>query len=125
MLTKLMQEGGFPMWFIVGFGLAGLAAAALYAKSVSQRYAALARGLALATLMATLAGTTAALGAVFAALAGERFPEFNILKPDGPQVLMKGLAEAMSPGIMGFALLALSALFYAVGSYRSTNSSAA
>ena len=48
--------------------------------------------LALATLMATLAGTTAALGAVFAALAGDRFPEFNILKPDGPQVLMKGLA---------------------------------
>lgn len=125
MLTKLMQEGGFPMWFIVGFGLAGLAAAALYAKSVSQRYAALARGLALATLMATLAGTTAALGAVFAALAGDRFPEFNILKPDGPQVLMKGLAEAMSPSIMGFALLALSALFYSVGSYRSTNSSAA
>ncbi len=118
MLIKLMQEGGFPMWFIVGFGLAGLVAAALYAKTVSSRYAALARGLALATLMATLAGTTAALGAVFSALAGERFPDLNILKPDGPQVLMKGLAESMSPGIMGFALLALSALFYAVGSYR-------
>lgn len=118
MLTKLMQEGGFPMWFIVTLGLAGLVTAALYAKTVQSRFAALARGLALATLMATLAGTTAALGAVFAALAGDRFPEVNILKPDGPQILLKGFAEAMSPGIMGFALLALTALFYAVGSYR-------
>jgi hypothetical protein len=68
--------------------------------------------------MATLAGTVAALGATFSALAGDRFPELNILKPEGPQILLKGLAESMSPGIMGFALLAMVALFYGVGSYR-------
>ena len=120
MLTKLMVEGGFPMWFIVLLGLASLTAAALYAKSAAARFAALARGLALSTLMATLAGTTAALGMVFNTLAGDRSPEFNILKPDGPQVLLKGLGESMSPGIMGFALLALTALFYAVGSFRAS-----
>lgn len=120
MLTKLMVEGGFPMWFIVAFGLTSLAAAALYAKTVSDRFAALARGMSLATLMATLAGTAAALGMVFNTLAGDRSPELSILKPEGPQVLLKGLGESMSPGIMGFALLALSALFYAVGTYRAT-----
>ncbi|MBL9007870.1 MAG: hypothetical protein JNJ46_26665 [Myxococcales bacterium] len=118
MLLKLMHEGGFPMWFIVLFGGSALVSAVLYAKTLSPRYAALARGLALSTLMATLAGTAAALGATFAALAGDRFPELNILKPDGPQVLLKGLAESMSPSIMGFALLALVGLFYGVGSFR-------
>lgn len=118
MFTKLMQEGGFPMWFIVLFGCSALLAAVQYARTVSPRYAALARGLGVATLMATFAGTTAALGAVFATLAGDRSPDLHIQIPEGPRVLLKGFAESMSPGIMGFALLALVALFYGVGSYR-------
>lgn len=118
MLFKLMHEGGFPMWFIVLFGGAALGTAVLYAKTLQLRYAALARGLSLAAGMATLAGTAAALGATFSALAGERFPEISILKPNGPQMLLQGLAESMSPGIMGCALLALVALFYGVGSFR-------
>lgn len=115
---KLMQEGGFPMVFILLFGLAGLGAAIRYAMAPSDRFQALCTSLGRATLFSTLATLGADLGATFHALAGQRFPNIDIKSPDGPQMLLQGLGESMSPIIMGCALLALLHLFHAIGSFR-------
>ena len=119
---KLMQEGGFPMVFILLFGLAGLGAAIRYATLPSDRWQVLCTSLGRATLFSTLATLGADLGATFHAMSGQRFPDINIKVPEGPQMLLQGLGESMSPIIMGFALLALLHLFHAIGSFRATKS---
>lgn len=123
---KLMQEGGFPMVFILLFGLAGLGAAIRYAmvsrSGSGDRWQALSKSLGRATLFSTLATLGADLGATFHALTGMRDPNLNIRSADGPQMLLQGMSESMSPIIMGFALLALLHLFHAIGSFRAAKS---
>lgn len=119
-MSKLLQEGGFPVWFVLLFGLISLAGAVAYAVKPDERRLGLVRGMSLATLFATLSSTAANLGQVFHALAGTdpRHPEFSLAMKDGPLVLLLGLGESMSTSILGFALLALVSLFYAVGISR-------
>lgn len=106
------------MWFILAFGMAALAAAVLYAVRIQAKQKALMNGMALATLFATLAALAADLGATMNALAGRRMPDISLEAQHGPLILLTGLAESMSPLIMGFALLALTAMFGAVGRFR-------
>ncbi len=115
---NLMRDGGLPMWFIVAFGLAALVSSIGYAIRPDDKRRSLTRGMSLATLFATLAALAAALGATLNTLAGRRHPDIRIDLPDGVVNLLTGLAESMSPLIMGFALLALTAMFGAVGGFR-------
>jgi hypothetical protein len=117
-MMTLMQEGGVPMWFILAFGLAALASAVRYALRPEARVRGLMMGMSLATLFASLAALAAALGATFNALAGRRVAELSLEAPHGALTLLTGLSESMSPLIMGFALLALTAMFGAVGHFR-------
>jgi len=113
MLT-LIREGGFPMFVILALGLGALGAALRSVTSPSEGRLRLARQLARATLYSTLVGLAAALGAVF-----HQAPDYaqrNHL--DLYQTVLMGLGESMSPAIMGFAILALVALFTAVGEQR-------
>lgn len=119
---KLMHEGGFPMVFILLFGLAGLGASIRYAARPSDRWQALSQGLGRATMFSTLATLGADLGKTFHALAGGLIPNIDIKAPEGPQMLLQGMSESMSPIIMGFALLALLHLFHAIGSFRAAKS---
>lgn len=120
----LIKSGGFPMWFILLFGTLALVAAARYALGPQEQRIRMIVGAALATLFSTLAATAADLGATFHTLsgAGERHPGLSISNPDGPATLLMGLAESMSPMIMGFTFLSLSAFLYAVGAARSARS---
>src|SRR5687767_4900984 len=114
-MMTLMVEGGFPMWFLLLFGLLGLGAAVRFAQRPEPRYLRLAAALGMATLWATLTGTCAALAAV-----GKHAPVYQREHPGTslPEVLLLGLAESMSAGILGFTLLSLTALCVAVGFYR-------
>src|SRR5688500_14245085 len=108
MLT-LIRWGGMPMWFILLFGLLCLGAAALHAFRPSARSLLFVVGMGLATLFSTLTGTCADLAKVFVNLPRHL--------GDGPlqwPILFQGLAESMSPGIIGFTLPWLSALLTAV-----------
>ena len=100
------------------FGLAALGSAVGYAIRPDGPRRSLTRGLSLATLFATLAALAAALGATLNALAGRRMADLSLEVPHGALMLLTGLAESMSPLIMGFTLLALTAMFGAVGGYR-------
>ena len=117
-MMTLMQEGGVPMWFILAFGLAALASAVRYALRPETKLRELMNGLTLATLFASLAGLAAALGTTFNALAGRRAAELSLEAPHGALTLLTGMSESMSPLIMGFALIALTSMFGAVGRFR-------
>ena len=117
-MMTLMQEGGVPMWFILAFGLAALAAAVRYAVRPEGKFRALMGGMSMATLFATLAALAADIGATMNALAGRRMPDISLEVQHGPLFLLTGLSESMSPLIMGFALLALTSMFGAVGRFR-------
>ena len=90
-----------------------LGGAALHAFQPTARRLRFVRAMGLATLFSILTGTCADLASVFVHIP-ERFGEQALPWP----ILFQGLAESMSPCIMGFTLLSLSALLAAVGAAR-------
>jgi hypothetical protein len=113
-MVTLFRNGGFPMFFILAFGFVALAAAAWYAFRPNPRSFGFILWMAGATLFSTLMGTAADLGATFFYVSGaieKGAPLWNA-------ALAEGIAESMSPGIMGFALLGMIALVVAVGKGR-------
>lgn len=120
-MATLIQEGGFPMWFVLLFGITTLGSAIAYAIRLEKKLLGLSRGMLLATLFSTLSGTAANLGQVFHVLAGQRGGNMSLASPEGPQILLLGLGESMSTSIIGFAFLALAGLFYGVGAMRENN----
>ena len=111
-MVALMRNGGIPMWFVLAFGLAALGAAVQYAIRGAPRSLAFARWMMLATGLSVVDGTAADLGATFA------YVSAHASEPGWHAALFEGLAESTSPAILGFALLALAAMFVAVGRRR-------
>ena len=119
-MLQLMRNGGFPMFFILAFGLIALALAARFASRPAREHLALIRAMSSATLFATLTGTVADFGATFLAVSSDQFrndPAWHIM-------LVQGLGESMSPGILGFTLLSLTSLLLAVGASRAPEQAA-
>jgi hypothetical protein len=102
------------MFFILAFGGIDLAASAWYAYRPNARSYAFVVWMGLTTLFATLLGLAADLGVTcyhvaHAIVQGE---------PLWRAMLIEGFSESMSPPIVGFALLAMTALLTAVGRAR-------
>jgi len=113
-MMTLIRNGGFPMFFIMAFGLIALAAAGWYAFRPNPRSFGVIVWMGAATLFASLMGTVADFGAVAFAVSSMIVQGAK----DWPAVVFEGFAESMSPGIMGFALLSMVALVTAVGKAR-------
>ncbi len=113
MLT-LFRDGGYPMFFIVLVGFAGLAASAWYAFRPTPRRLGFIAWMGLSLMFAIFQGTCADAGAVLSHVA-RMDPVVN-----PAPILIEGLAESTSPGILGFAFLALIGLMTAVGRARDT-----
>ena len=114
MLT-LVQEGGFPIWFVLAFGALTLWCSARYAATPRPERLPLAGALGLATLFSTITAVCADLATV-----GHQGPVFLAQHP-GMQVyalVLQGGAESLSPAIIGFSVLTLAALLTALGCYR-------
>jgi len=112
MLT-LFRNGGFPMFFILGFGFLALATAFWYALRPDEKVRGFIDYLSKATLYSTLCGTCTDVATVCFAVAQ------NPMDPEQrTRMILEGLGESLSPGIMGFALLSLIALLVAVGQRR-------
>ena len=112
-MWTLIREGGFGMVFVLLFGFIALGAAIRFAVRPARRQLAFIRGMSYATLFAVLSAICSDLAAVFHAIPG-RFHE----APDWHLILILGLGESMAPGILGFTLLALTALAAAFGGRR-------
>ena len=112
-MLNLFMAGGFPMWFLLVFGLLAIAGAALFAhKPDAQRLGAV-KALSVATLASIGAGTASDFAAV-----GYAVPERFANEPNVHMIVLTGFAESMSPAILGFALLSIVWLIVAVGHRR-------
>jgi hypothetical protein len=111
-LFTLFRDGGWSMFAVVVFGLVALATAAFYAARPDARHEGFVQWMSRATLWSILAGMCSDFATVFRVL-GE-MDDWN----RRTQILFVGSAESLSPGIMGFVLLSLTALLTSVGRRR-------
>ncbi|HEY5243402.1 MAG TPA: hypothetical protein VIJ22_18100 [Polyangiaceae bacterium] len=111
-LYRLFRDGGWSMFAVVLFGLVALATAAFYAARPDARHEGFLKWMARATLWSILAGMCSDFATVFSVVC--QIDDWN----KRSQILFEGSAESLSPGIMGFVLLSLTALLTAVGRRR-------
>ena len=116
MLT-LFQEGGFPIWFLLAFSALTLLCGARFATRPDRDRLRLASALGLATWFTTLTAICADL-----AMVGHHAPDYLARHPSLPlsSVVLQGVAESLSPAILGFTVLTLTALLVALGCYRAS-----
>ncbi len=111
-LYRLFRDGGWSMFAVVLFGLVALATAGFYAARPDARHEGFLKWMARATLWSILAGMCSDFATVFSVVC--QIDDWN----KRSQILFEGSAESLSPGIMGFVLLSLTALLTAVGRRR-------
>jgi hypothetical protein len=114
-LYTLFRNGGFPMFFVVGFGAIALGTAFWYALRPDAKHEGFITWMNRATLFAIINGICSDLATV-AMYVANADPQ-----PDSEQrirILLQGFYESMSPGILGFAFLALASFLTAVGRRR-------
>lgn len=115
-MWNLFREGGFPMFFVVGFGLLALSTAFAFALRPSEERERFVRWMALATIASVICGTAADLSAV-AHYVSSRSLEGSRLAA----IVVEGVGESMSPTIFGFSILSLAAAMIAIGKRRIPN----
>ncbi|MBI5509912.1 MAG: hypothetical protein HY903_14245 [Deltaproteobacteria bacterium] len=111
-MLEFLAAGGFTMIPVLGFGLLTLALAGVFAARPSERRYGTVRALSAATLFATGSATAACFAAVMS-----KVPRTDAWahSPDMPLLVMTGIGEALTPAIMGLALLTLTWLAVALG----------
>ncbi len=122
MWTLIRNGGVVPMMFIVIFGLAGLLASFYFALRAERRTLGFVKTIAAAVLFATLSATCADVGATLYNVSdvydkGEPYT-FRGHPVNPSAMVIQGLAESTSPGILGFSFLAITAMLAAVGRRR-------
>ena len=118
-MWTLILWGGFPIWFVIAFGLLALAAAARFAYSAERKHLGVVIGLSVATLFSILNGIVADLATVGHSVM-VNWDKF--IEGTGPstiaRIISQGTAESLTPGILGFTLLSLTWLVAAAGLAR-------
>lgn len=132
-MWAFLRSGGIPILFILAFGLIALGAAFYFAVRAEKRTLGFVRSMAAATLFSTLAASCADVGATLYAAEKAFDPTKSYETRQGPataeqteaaalprviHIVIEGLAESTSPGILGFSFLALTAMLAAVGRRR-------
>jgi hypothetical protein len=116
-MWQLFRDGGFPMFGIVGFGLAALAAAFLFAVRPRPGALGFISGMAGATLGLTFAGLAADLRAVCHNVP-QAVEQGTVTAGQAHWIVLQGISESMAPLIFGFTLLALTAFVCGIGQRR-------
>lgn len=112
-MWTLFRNGGFPMFFIVGFGLIALITAFAYAMRPAPERELFVRWMSLATIASVVCGTAADLAAVARYVASHSLEGARM-----GAIVIEGIGESMSPAIFGFSILSLAAAMIAVGKRR-------
>ncbi len=112
-MKTMFVEGGFPMWFIVAFGLVAMGTAVAFAARPLRARERFVDAMARTTLYATIVGVVAALGEVFHVVA-----RLDGTHEERIRMAFEGFGESMAPAIVGFGLLTIVTLLSAVGKAR-------
>jgi hypothetical protein len=102
--------GGFPMVFVIVFGLVALASAVRFALAPAPGRVGPIVAYGIAVLLVSTAGALVDAGVVLRVVAQAEDSQVPIL--------LVGLSESLSPPILGFSLVAVVALVTAVGLRR-------
>jgi hypothetical protein len=111
MLT-LFRSGGWSMFVILAFGFVALGTSAYFALRPSRWHEGFVQWMSRALFWAIVTGICSDAAAVFAFVSGP------IEEASRTRLVFEGLAESLSPGIVGFAFLAIVAMLTAVGRRR-------
>ncbi len=114
-MIRFFLAGGVPMLFVVVLGLLAVASSIPCARRPGPGPLAVVRALTAATVFSVLCATWTDLCAVFTRVPAH--PEWTADSGLAP-VLLTGLGEALTPGVVGFALLSVTWLLVAVGARR-------
>lgn len=103
------------MWFLLAFSALTLLCSARFALRPHGSRLRLTLALSFATLFTMLTSLCTAI-----AMVGHQLPTYLARHPQErfADALLQGVAESMSPVILGFTVLTLAALFIALGCYR-------
>jgi uncharacterized membrane protein len=114
-MMTLFREGGFPMWFLLVFGTLLLISGARFAMRPEAARLRVTLALGAATLFTMITAISADLATV-----GHQVPNYLARHPETSltTALLQGVAESLSPAILGSTLLTLAALFIALGFHR-------
>ena len=114
-MWMLFLEGGYSMWFLLAFGLATIAAAGRFGWRPSRAGLRVCIGLGATTLFSIFTGVAVDLSAV-----GHKVPEYVVEHPgtNFAETVLLGVAESMSPAIIGFTFLGMASLLVTYGLSR-------
>jgi hypothetical protein len=112
-MIDFFRAGGFSMWIVLALGIAILASSFALMRDPDPRRLGAVRALTWATVFAIVTGVASNVIAVFRYIA----------RHDEPQALYQGLAEALTPAVLGSAFLSAAWLVAAVAVRRKTTTS--
>ena len=112
-MWDLFRAGGFPMFFVVAFGLTALITAFSYAMRPAPEREKFVRWMGLATIASVICGTAADLATVAHYVASHSLEGARM-----SAIVIEGIGESMSPAIFGFSILSMAAAMIAVGKRR-------
>lgn len=111
-MLQFFTDGGWSMFVILLFGFVALASAAYFAARPDGKHEGFLEWMCRAVLWSTLTGVMSDFGAVFHYTTKLTDPNERAM------TILQGLAESMSPLLMGFGFLTLTAFLAAVGRRR-------
>ncbi len=109
---EFLLAGGWSSSMVLILGGTCFAIAALFARRPEPRRLPLLRAMTWATVFSVLAGLASNFTATLARAGAEESPASS------PSMLLAGGAEALTPAVLGFTLLALAWMFVAIGMRR-------
>ena len=112
-MIQFFRAGGFPMWLVLCFGLLAMYGGVRYAIDADPVRLPRIRALTWATVFMIASGVASDFMAVMWGASGPLWQ-----RPDLHRLIMRGLGEAVTPAVLGFALLALVWALVAVGVLR-------
>jgi len=119
-MIEFMKAGGFPIWIVLLLGMISLVSSVLFFRRPNERRIVFIRCMSTATLYATIGAIVSCLAAVMVKVpATSKWAQ----SPDMPLIVMTGIGESFTPGILGFSFLTLVWLFTALGMRRLINDS--
>jgi hypothetical protein len=114
-MIDFFRAGGFSMWIVLAFGLAILASSFALLRDPDPRRLAAVRALTWGTAFAIIGGVASNVIAVL----------HYIVRHDDPGALYQGLAEALTPAVLGAMFLSVAWLFVAVAVRRTRTTTTA
>jgi len=111
-MLEFFRDGGWSMFVILLFGFISLASAAFFAARPDGKHEGFIQWMSRATMWASLVGVFTDFGTVFGVVCEMKDAD------ERTRILLEGSKECMSPLVMGFAFLTLTAFLTAIGRRR-------